>query len=139
MCAPHGARLIAVRKTAFHQFACRRSKLSMILTMGQAGRDEHAKLLNDTGKGIIRAHAKVETLIVRAAAFDEAINRRHFLQVALGGTGETYGETDGKLGRLGFSALRLVGPTKTEEILLTGEIPQLTTPSPNVERFSWAL
>jgi hypothetical protein len=34
---------------------------------------------------------------VESAAFDESINRRHFRQVILGGTGETYKETDGKI------------------------------------------
>jgi hypothetical protein len=91
---------------------------SVILPAGQAGRDEFARRINETGQGIIRAHAKGETLIVESEAFDESINRRHFRQMVLGGTGETDKETDGKLCGLGFSELRLVGPTKVEEKLI---------------------
>lgn len=88
---------------------------SFTLPAGQAGRDEFARSVNDTGEGVIRAHAQGETLIVESEAFDESVNRRHFRQLLLGGTGETSKDTDGKLCGLGFSELRLVGPTKTEK------------------------
>jgi hypothetical protein len=91
---------------------------SVTLPAGQAGRDEFARRVNDTGQGVIRAHAKGETLIVESEAFDESINRRRFRQLLLGGTGETSKDTDGKLCGLGFSELRLVGPTKVEEKLI---------------------
>jgi predicted nucleic acid-binding Zn ribbon protein len=91
---------------------------SVILPQGQAARDEFARMVNDTGEGLIREHAKGETLIVESEAFDDSINRRHFRQLVLGGTGETYKDTDGKLCGLGFSELRLVGPTKVEEKLI---------------------
>lgn len=89
-----------------------------ILPAGQAGRDEFARRVNDTGQGVIRAHAKGETLIVESGAFDESVNRRRFRQLLLGGTGETYKDTDGKLCGLGFSELQLVGPTKAEDRLI---------------------
>lgn len=91
---------------------------SVILPAGQAGRDEFARRVTDTGQGVIRAHAKGETMIVESDAFDESINRRHFRQLLLGGTGETYRDTDGKLCGLGFSELQLVGPTKKEKKLI---------------------
>jgi hypothetical protein len=91
---------------------------SVILPAGQAGRDEFARRVTETGQGVIRAHANGETLIVESEAFDESINRRHFRQIILGGTGKTSEDTDGKLCGLGFSELRLVGPTKTEKKLI---------------------